>query len=282
MDLHRSRFGGLAQEHRFVWTTPSKSFYSHPQSATVFGQIEQTNSRASTPPRKESNSMDIISGSWSSMAITGKLVVTVLMGMSIYSYAIMVDRGVALYRARRHSADFAADAEERVQDVDQLLTCAEEYEQRGSCSLAAVVSAGLEEYKALRDDEQSDAVVVEGVDEGVSRALDVAVINLRQRLTGMATISGVAPFLGLFGTVTGLIAAFHSIKVTGSGGLDTVSGGISEALVTTVIGLFVAIPALSAYNFFMNRIDVMTIELDNAASRLVSRSVRRALKTTAS
>ena len=94
----------------------------------------------------------------------------------------------------------------------------------------------------------------------------------------MATISGGAPFLGLFGTVTGLIAAFRSIAETGSGGLDTVSGGISEALVTTVIGLFVAIPALWAYNFFMNRIDVMTIELDNAASRLVSRSVRRALK----
>jgi len=222
--------------------------------------------------------MDVISGLWSSMAITGKIVVLVLVGMSIYSYAIMVDRGVALRRARRSSADFAADAEEGVQDVDRLLSRAEDYEQRGSCSLAVVVSAGLEEYKLLRADEQSDAVVVEGVDEGVSRALDVAIINLRQRLTGMATISGVAPFLGLFGTVTGLIAAFRSIAETGSGGLDTVSGGISEALVTTVIGLFVAIPALWAYNFFMNRIDVMTIELDNAASRLVSRSVRRALK----
>lgn len=225
--------------------------------------------------------MDVISGLWASMAITGKLVVLVLVGMSVYSYAVMVDRGVALSRARRHSADFAADAEQGDQDVDRLLTQAGEYEQQGSCSLAAVVTAGLEEYRILRDDGQSEAVVVEGVDEGVSRALDVAVINLRQRLTGMATISGVAPFLGLFGTVTGLIAAFRSIAETGSGGLDTVSGGISEALVTTVIGLFVAIPALWAYNFFMNRIDVMTIELDNAASRLVSRSVRRALRASA-
>ena len=76
----------------------------------------------------------------------------------------------------------------------------------------------------------------------------------------MATIAGVAPFLGLFGTVTGLISAFRGIAATGSGGLATVSGGISEALVTTVIGLFVAIPALWAYNFFMNRIDVMGVE----------------------
>ena len=124
-------------------------------------------------------------------------------------------------------------------------------------------------------------MVVEGVDEAVSRELDVAVINLRVRLSGMATISGVAPFLGLFGTVTGLIAAFRGIAETGSGGLATVSGGISEALVTTVIGLFVAIPALWAYNFFMNRIDVMAVELDNAATRVVSRAVRHALRASA-
>ena len=228
--------------------------------------------------------MDFIAGLWSSMAITGQTVVVVLIAMSIYSYAVMVDRGVELSRTRRRSADFAAEAGEAGegnQDLERLLVMAEEYEQQGSCSLAAVVSAGLQEYKALRVDAESEAVVVEGVDEGVSRALDVAVMNLRQRLTGMATISGVAPFLGLFGTVTGLIMAFRSIAETGSGGLDTVSGGISEALVTTVIGLFVAIPALSAYNFFMNRIDVMTIELDNAATRVVSRSVRRALRASA-
>ena len=116
------------------------------------------------------------------------------------------------------------------------------------------------------------------MDEATSRALDVAIINLRMRLSGMATIAGVAPFLGLFGTVTGLIAAFRGIAESGSGGLATVSGGISEALVTTVIGLFVAIPALWAYNFFMNRVDVIGVEMDNSASRLVTHAVRRALR----
>ena len=78
--------------------------------------------------------------------------------------------------------------------------------------------------------------------------------------------------------MTGLISAFRGIAATGSGGLATVSGGISEALVTTVIGLFVAIPALWAYNFFMNRIDVMGVELDNSASRMVMHAVRRSLR----
>jgi len=227
--------------------------------------------------------MDVISELWSSMAITGKVVVTALAFMSVYSYAVMVDRFLALKWARDRSTQFGNEAEEGglTGDVEALLAKGVEAEERGYCSLGSVVLAGLREYVNLRDENQPEAVVVEGVDEAVSRALDVAIINLRQRLTGMATISGVAPFLGLFGTVTGLIAAFRGIAETGSGGIATVSGGISEALVTTVIGLFVAIPALWAYNYFMSKIDVMTIELDNAASRIVSRQVRRALAASA-
>ena len=227
--------------------------------------------------------MDVISELWGSMAITGKVVVTILALMSIYSYAVMVDRILALRWTRERSTQFGSETEEGglTGDVDGLLARATQAEEKGYCALGSVVSAGLREYKTFTGEGQPDAVVVEGVDEAVSRALDVAVINLRQRLTGMATISGVAPFLGLLGTVTGLIVAFRGIAETGSGGIATVSGGISEALVTTVIGLFVAIPALWAYNYFMSKIDIMTIELDNAASRIVSHQVRRALAASA-
>ena len=222
--------------------------------------------------------MELIGELWTSMAITGKTVVLVLVGLSIYSYAVMVDRGLALRWTRQRSAGFAQDVEGAEQQVDGLLARATAAEEQGYCSLATVVGAGLTEYKMLQEEGQSGEVVIEGVDEATNRALDVAIINLRIRLSGMATIAGVAPFLGLFGTVTGLISAFRGIAATGSGGLATVSGGISEALVTTVIGLFVAIPALWAYNFFMNRIDVIGVEMDNSASRLVSHAVRRALR----
>jgi biopolymer transport protein ExbB/biopolymer transport protein TolQ len=94
----------------------------------------------------------------------------------------------------------------------------------------------------------------------------------------MATIVGVAPFLGLFGTVTGLISAFRGIATGGGGGLAAVSAGISEALVTTVIGLFVAMPALWAYNVFMHRVDNLAIGLHNSASRLTGHCVRRLLR----
>jgi biopolymer transport protein ExbB/TolQ len=219
--------------------------------------------------------MDLVSELWGSMAITGKTVVTVLICLSIYSYAVMVDRFLALRWTREHSARFAEEVEGGTLSVDAILERAEQEQQY--CSLATVVKAGLGEFTLLHGEGQDKQVVMEGVSEATERALDVALINLRTRLSGMATIAGVAPFLGLFGTVTGLISAFRGIAESGSGGLATVSGGISEALVTTVIGLFVAIPALWAYNYFMNRIDVIGIELDNSASRLVNRSARRGL-----
>ena len=224
--------------------------------------------------------MELLTQLWGSMAITGKVVVLVLFALSIYSYAVMVDRFLALRTDRQRSGAFVEGIEGE-SEASHILDAAREAVAEGRCSLGSVVAAGLDEYGSLRADDQPGAVVVEGVDEAVSRELDVAVINLRVRLSGMATISGVAPFLGLFGTVTGLIAAFRGIAETGSGGLATVSGGISEALVTTVIGLFVAIPALWAYNFFMNRIDVMAVELDNAATRVVNRAVRHALRASA-
>lgn len=224
--------------------------------------------------------MDLVSELWSSMAITGKTVVLLLAVLSIYSYAVMVERALALRWVRERSAAFSEELEtDTTQGRDAALARSEDSANDGYCSLATVVAAGLREFKDLVQEGQSEAVVVmESVDEATGRALDEAVINLRSRLSGMATIVGVAPFLGLFGTVTGLISAFRGIATTGSGGLATVSGGISEALVTTVIGLFVAMPALWAYNFFSNRIDVMAIELNNSASRVVGHIVRRTLQ----
>jgi len=223
--------------------------------------------------------MELIGELWTSMAITGKVVVLVLVGLSIYSYAVMVDRSLALRWTRQRSALFAEEARGSSLEVGQLLERANAAEEQGYCSLATVVGAGLSEFALLREEGQSGEVIMEAVDEATGRALDVAILNLRTRLSGMATIAGVAPFLGLFGTVTGLISAFRGIAETGSGGLATVSGGISEALVTTVIGLFVAIPALWAYNFFMNRVDVIGVEMDNSASQLVTHAVRRVLQT---
>jgi len=223
--------------------------------------------------------MEVVAELWQAMAITGKVVVVVLVAMSIYSYAVMIDRVIALRWVRRRSSSFAQQTEDVLErlSIEQTLEKTSEPESRPFCSLASVVETALREFKILLGEGQQAPLIMEGVDDVTSRSIDVAASNLRTRLTGLATIGAVGPFLGLFGTVTGLIAAFRDIAATGSGGIATVSGGISEALVTTVMGLWVAIPALWAYNYFMNRLDIYSLELDNKAARIVGHLVRREL-----
>lgn len=223
--------------------------------------------------------MEVVSELWTAMAISGKTVVALLIILSVYSYAVMIDRALALRWVRRRSAEFAAETEERLGElsIDEVEETANAPERIKFCSLASVVGEALQEFKMLLGEGQPSSVVMEGVDEAATRAIDIAASNLRARLAGLASIAAIAPFLGLFGTVTGLISAFRSIAATGAGGMATVSGGISEALVTTAVGLFVAMPALWAYNFFVNRVDVYSLELENKASRIIGHLVRRNL-----
>ncbi len=225
--------------------------------------------------------MELISELWNAMAFTGKTVVVVLAVLSIYSYAVMIDRALALRWARERSEALAAEFEAVIDhsvDVGELSNHVQQAVEAGHNPLGTVLQGALKEYVMLTGEEESHELVTEGVEVEVGRGLDVAVANLRVRLPGMATIVGVAPFLGLFGTVTGLISAFRGIATGGGGGLAAVSAGISEALVTTVIGLFVAMPALWAYNVFMHRVDNLAIGLHNSASRLTGHCVRRLLR----
>ena len=218
---------------------------------------------------------------WTSMAITGKAIIALLGLLSVYSLAVVVERFVALRWSTRSSRTFA-DEVEGFTDPNAMRDRATAPEYGDFTSLAHVVGNSLVEYDRIRDEEEDGDLILEVVEDATTRQVDVAVVNLRARLTSLATVSGVAPFLGLFGTVTGLIAAFRGIAEAGGGGLAAVSSGVSEALVTTVFGLFVAMPALWAYNYFMNRVEVMSIDMDNRAHRLVLGVVRRQVTLTGS
>ena len=148
--------------------------------------------------------------------------------------------------------------------------------ERGShCYLAHVVSQALRETRVRLDRGQDPAVVLAAAGSIVSRGINLTSAALRKRLVHLASTSAGAPFVGLFGTVLGLIRAFQQIAVTGSGGIAAVAGGIAEALVTTLMGVFVAIPALWAHNFFADQIDLLMIELDAAGSEAVERLLQR-------
>jgi len=103
----------------------------------------------------------------------------------------------------------------------------------------------------------------------LQRSVDALRSRLSTGLSWLATVGSTAPFVGLFGTVAGIIHAFQGMALTGSGGLGAVSAGIAEALVTTAFGLFVAIPAVWLYNYFLQKVDRFQVEMSNSSSQLI-------------
>src|SRR5207247_11080997 len=110
---------------------------------------------------------------------------------------------------------------------------------------------------------------LELVTSALRDCMSETLIELKRGLGFLATIGSTAPFIGLFGTVVGIINAFRSIAATGSGGMSVVSGGIAEALVSTALGIFVAIPAVVAFNGFTGKLENFHVEMNRASSQLV-------------
>jgi len=111
--------------------------------------------------------------------------------------------------------------------------------------------------------------VIAAVNRAVERSSLRTVNDLRRGLGSLATIGSTAPFVGLLGTVWGIIKAFQNMAATGSGGLGTVSGAIAEALINTAFGLLVAIPAVMMFNYLTNRVEDMQVDITDSATELI-------------
>jgi biopolymer transport protein ExbB len=216
-------------------------------------------------------------GLWEAMGLSAKAVVVVLLFLSVYSITIMVERGLLLRQARRQSQDFS-DRSQNVESFADVLELTRSPELGERCYLAQVIQEALEDSQSLIEDGDVAAATA-AAQAAVTRKVTVTMATLRKRLVHLASTAAGAPFLGLFGTVLGLIRAFQNIATTGSGGLTSVASGISEALITTLVGLFVAIPALWGHNVFSDRIDTLVVDLDSTASRLVDRLIRREVRS---
>lgn len=136
--------------------------------------------------------------------------------------------------------------------------------------VAQVVSAGVLEYDGVRQAGGDPVASVELVTSALRDSMSETLIKLKGSLGFLATIGSTAPFIGLFGTVVGIINAFRNIAATGSGGMSVVSGGIAEALVSTALGIFVAIPAVMAFNHFTGKIETFHVEMNRASTQLVN------------
>ncbi len=192
----------------------------------------------------------------------------ILLIMSIYSIAVAVERYLTYSAARTQSREFAPKVAQALKSarIDEAISISDKYKKS---HLAMVVNAGLQEFQS------GDDTDVEASRRALQRAEAIKVAEFRRGLSGMATIGSTAPFVGLFGTVVGIITAFQEMRNAESAGIAAIAGGISEALFTTAFGLLVAIPAVWFFNYFTSKVDNFTVEMDNSSAELIDFFVKR-------
>jgi len=217
---------------------------------------------------------------WKQMGTPAKLVVVVLFIMSAWSIGVMIDRLMAYSAARKQSRQFAPAVAGALREgkLDEAVKIADRYKKS---HLAKVVVAGLQEFQAHQISSEIPGEEIEASKRALERAEAIVHAELKRGISGLATIGSTAPFVGLFGTVVGIVNAFKSISTEKSTGLGAVAGGISEALVTTAIGLFVAIPAVWMFNYFTGKIEAFDVEMGNSSSELIDYFLKRSQRTAA-
>src|SRR6266436_5978399 len=210
---------------------------------------------------------------WSNMSIIAKAVVGILFLLSAWSLGVMIDRVLMYSAARKQSRVFVQQVAGALREgkLDEAISIAE---RNKKSHIAKVVATGLAEFQSASS-QISEAEVVEAAKRGLDRSIAIVHADMKRGLSGLATMGSTAPFVGLFGTVVGIINAFKGISTEKSTGLGAVAGGISEALVTTAIGLFVAIPAVWMFNFFTGKIEAFDVEMGNSSSELIDYFLKR-------
>jgi biopolymer transport protein ExbB len=223
--------------------------------------------------QEETMSWDPIS-MWKSMGWLARIVVIILFIMSGWSIGVMIDRWMAFSAARKQSRAFAPQVAGALKNgnIDEAIKIAE---RNKKSHLAKVVTAGLQEFRAHSDSNEISGEQVEASKRALERAEAIVHAELKRGLSSLATIGSTAPFVGLLGTVVGILTAFQRISTTKTAGLASVAGGISEALVTTAVGLFVAIPAVMMFNYFTGKVEAFDVEMDNSSSELVDYFIKR-------
>jgi biopolymer transport protein ExbB/biopolymer transport protein TolQ len=244
----------LAHLHQLVAHTSNLGF---------FFQDDQTTLNLSSPM-----------GLWGQMGWLARGVVIVLFIMSIWSLAVMIDRYLYFAAARKQSREFAPRVAGALKEgkLDEAVKVAD---RNKKSHLAEVVTSGLQEFRNYGSGGAITAEQIESSQRALERAEAIVHAKLKRGLGGLATIGSTAPFVGLFGTVAGILKAFGQIAAQHTTSISTIAGGISEALVTTAFGLLVAIPAVWAFNYFTNKVEAFDVEMDNSSSELVDYFIKQ-------
>ena len=187
-------------------------------------------------------------------------IVAVLLLMAMAALSIFVERIWVVFKSRRQAKAFGAAASAALErrELGSLVQLSEKFE---GCHLATMLTAGTRAYLAAVA-KPGELEPVELTRRELARQADAVSADVRRGMSLLASVGSVAPFVGLLGTVVGIISAFQGIAAEGSGGLGAVSAGIAEALIVTAIGLLVAIPSVLAFNLLSARADTLLLAID--------------------
>ena len=204
-----------------------------------------------------------------------KLVLLILIVFSVLSWAIIFDKFRQVHRANRESDRFL----DFFWKTKRFVTISAQVDRFASSPIAVLFTEGYSEFTKLaqkgaeKEDPQVISTELGGIDNiarALRRATTSEITRLEKYLTFLATTGSTAPFIGLFGTVWGIMTAFKGIGETGSASLAVVAPGIAEALIATAIGLVAAIPAVIGYNHFQHKIKVLIAEMDSFSTEFLN------------
>lgn len=217
---------------------------------------------------------------WDKSTMEAKVIIVFLLVFSIFSWSIMVAKGVQMRRAKQLNRLFEAEFRTQKHALDV-------YDRRVNvedCPLFVVYQEACKEVDSrlqLPEGGRKELLSIKSL-EHIKRTLEGAVasqsIRMESGLIMLALAVSGAPFLGLLGTVWGVMSAFSYVAIAGKADLATMAPGVAAALITTVAGLLVAIPSMFGYNYLVHNLRVLTVELDNFAQELVSKLETEYLK----
>lgn len=200
-------------------------------------------------------------------------VITILLGLfSIFAWSVMLGKNAELNRLRQRNGQF----EQRLREERKLLDLPDSFRNLRVIPYADLFADAVESYwraAAIGKEKGDDSLHarLEHAENAIARALARQVLRYEENMVWLATMVTVAPFMGLLGTVWGVMEAFSAVSVLQTATIQTLAPGVSAALLTTIAGLVVAIPSVVGYNILLNKTKTLTTEIENYASALADR-----------
>ncbi len=214
---------------------------------------------------------------WEAAGMFARGVIAVMAFMSLWSLSVAIQKWLFIRGSQAATRKFAPDFSRAIEEgnLEKAITLSERKEHHKS-HVARVLGGALGEVKPLIEGKSTlTAADINSSERAVERQMLITLAEFRRGMGVMATVGATAPFVGLLGTTMGIVTAFTGMAASGaSGGLAGISAGIAEALITTAMGLMVAIPAVWCYNYFTTKIENLTVEMTYTSKELIDQLIK--------